>query len=374
MIEQKSCGVVVTRRSDVLRCSSAPCEPTVDFYLRITNYLARQLDLPLILFGDIPSRLATETEHLQRIRAYLGWRPFDEAARTRLTRWLTQRATDDLLPSDLVSRAEDMLRAWQIVLPAVSTLEELVASVTARVQDDMYTGIASSLSPELQRSIDDLLQVPTGEHRSALFYLKEYPPEASNAVILRYIERYHFLRDLGIGGIDLNGIGVPMVRYLADLTKRYNVRALRRFAPAKRYSLAVCFLVESQKTILDHIVGLHDQLLTKKMREAKNAFETRYRQLRRQYRRGLAKLIETGDMLLDSERPPDTTLASLLEEINEDDLREAVTVCTQRQRLEQRGEIDALRARYSGLRRYLPAFYSLPFQGPVDKVRFAPES
>ena len=39
----------------------------------ITNYLARQLDLPLVLFGEVPGRLATETEHLQRIRAYLGW-------------------------------------------------------------------------------------------------------------------------------------------------------------------------------------------------------------------------------------------------------------------------------------------------------------
>ena len=86
----------------------------------ITNYLARQLDLPFVLFGELPSRLATETEQLQRIRTYLGWRPFDERARARLTSWLNQRATDDLLPSVLVTRAEDILRAWQIVAPAPS--------------------------------------------------------------------------------------------------------------------------------------------------------------------------------------------------------------------------------------------------------------
>ena len=34
----------------------------------ITNHLARQLDLPLVLFGDLPERLATETEQLHRIR------------------------------------------------------------------------------------------------------------------------------------------------------------------------------------------------------------------------------------------------------------------------------------------------------------------
>ena len=113
----------------------------------ITNYLARQLDLSLVLFGDVPVRLATETGHRQRIRSYLGWQAFDEEARTRLTQWLSQRATDDLPPHVLVTRAEDLLRAWQIVVPARSTLEELVVSVTARAQDDVYSRIVDGPDP-----------------------------------------------------------------------------------------------------------------------------------------------------------------------------------------------------------------------------------
>jgi hypothetical protein len=88
-------------------------------------------------------------------------------------------------------------------------------------------------------------------------------------VILRYVACYRFLQALGVGAIDLRGISLPMIRYLADLAKRYDIRALRRFPPTKRYALTACFLVEIHKTILDHIVTLHDQLLTKKMREAK---------------------------------------------------------------------------------------------------------
>jgi hypothetical protein len=55
----------------------------------ITNHLARQLALPPVLFGEVPERLATATDHLERIRTYLGWRPFDDEARARVTRWLT---------------------------------------------------------------------------------------------------------------------------------------------------------------------------------------------------------------------------------------------------------------------------------------------
>src|SRR2546422_5400913 len=327
----------------------------------ITNHLARQLDLPLVLFGDVPGRLATETDHFHHIRTYLGWQPFDDTSRVRLITWLNQRATDDLLPSILVSRAEDILRAWKIVVPARSTLEELVVSVTARVQGDVYTRITTSLTPALIQAMDELLQVPLGVHRSMLFQLKEYPAEASYSVILRYIEHYHFLRDFGVGTIDLGGISPPMIRYLADQGKRYDVHTLRRFPEAKRYGLTACFLVEIHKTILDHIVSLHDQLLTKKIREARNVFETRYRQVRRQSRQGLAKLITTGETLLDPERSPETTLADLLQELDEASLREAVVTCAERQYLEERGEIDTLRARYPGLRRYFPTFFALPF-------------
>jgi ribonucleotide reductase alpha subunit len=86
----------------------------------------------------------------------------------------------------------------------------------------------------------------------------------------------------------------PTVRYVADLATRYEVYELRRFAPTTRYALSACFLVEIEKTILDHIVVLHDQLLTKKMREAKHAFEQHYQRVRRHYRRGLATLMTTG--------------------------------------------------------------------------------
>jgi hypothetical protein len=72
--------------------------------------------------------------------------------------------------------------------------------------------------------MDDLRQVPPGARRSLLFQLQEYPAEASYAVILRYIEHYHFLRELGVGTIDLGGISLPMIRYCADQAKRYDGR------------------------------------------------------------------------------------------------------------------------------------------------------
>ena len=44
---------------------------------------------------------------------------------------------------------------------------------------------------------------------------------------------------------------------IPQLTRQYDVNDLKRFAPVKRYALIACFLIETQKTILDQVVEMH---------------------------------------------------------------------------------------------------------------------
>lgn len=62
--------------------------------VRITNHVGRQLGLPPPLFLEDHERPATATEQAQRIREYLGYRPFDDAAEERLKAWLSDRVAD----------------------------------------------------------------------------------------------------------------------------------------------------------------------------------------------------------------------------------------------------------------------------------------
>jgi hypothetical protein len=134
--------------------------------------------------------------------------------------------------------------------------------------------------------------------------------------------------------------------------------------PTRRYALLLCFLVEVRKTLLDSLVAMPDQLLTTKCREARHVYEERLRILRRRIRPSVATLMTTGETLLHPDRTPETTLAELFRDaIDAKALQEAVVDCRTYQRLEERGYVDALQARYSHLRRDLPAFYTLPFVG-----------
>lgn len=337
--------------------------------IKILTHLSRQLELPPVLFLADPDRSATESEYQERIRRYLGYQTFDQHIQAQLTRWLEARTTEGLFPGELRQRAESVLRSWRVVLPAPSTLERVVASVAVHAQQEVFARIAERLSPELCEALDGLLQVAPGDYRSALFRLKEYPPAASAAAILTYLARYQQVHALVADRIDLGTISPEVVRHLALLTKRYDAQALKRFAAAKRHAMLACFLVETEKTVLDHLVEMHDQYSVAMCRRARHAFEERHRQLRRQAKEGLDTVLEAIDVLLTPDYTGEEITAYVYRRIGAQRLREAVDSCREFQRLEDRGYLDELCARYTHLRRYLPAFLSLPFAAEPGSER-----
>ena len=330
---------------------------------RILTHLSRQLELSPVLFVSETERSATEYDYQERIRQYLGWQSFDQRAEHELARWLEMRAAEGTLPADLLQQAEGLLRSWRVVLPASSSLERLVASAATQAQQAVFVRIAEQLSPVLWEDLDALLNVAPNDYRSALLRLKEYPPEASAGVILAYVGRYRQVHDLVANRIDLGMINPDVVRHLALLGKRYDVHALKRFAPAKRHAMLACFLVEAERSLLDQLVEMHDQYLTTMWRRARHAFEERHRQLRRRAREGVETVLLAIDILLAPPADGDDVRAQVSQRIGFEHLHEAAQSCREFQRLEERGQLDELCARYTNLRRYLPAFFSLPFAG-----------
>ncbi len=265
------------------------------------SHLAQQLGLDPVLSLSTPGRPATETAQLGRIRQHLGWQEFDGAAEQALRDRLQERAAEGMLPGPLLALAEDLLRAGRIVLPAPSTLERLVASVAA-----------------------------------------------------------HAVQGLLGTGVDLAAATPQLVQHLAQLGRRYDAQALKRFAAPKRHALVAAFLVETRKGLLDQAVAMHDQYMTGLERRSRLAFEDKQRALRRRAKNGLDTLLAAVDVLLDADRA--APVSSLYEELSEPDLRQAGADCRAFARLEERGFVDELAARYGDLRRYLPAFLRLPFE------------
>ena len=205
-----------------------------------------------------------------------------------------------------------------------------------------------------------MVEVPDGDARSSLFRLKDYPKSANAAVIKGDIVRLHLIEELLGTGAWLDDLDPRIVRQLGQLGRRYDAGDLRRFAKPKRDALVACYLAESRKILLDQIVEMNDLFLTGMNRRARLAVEIGRKNLYRRARDGLHRILGAVDTLVAADEAQ--TVKALRDALDAPALSEAAAACRAYERLETRGHLDAMLARYSTLRQYLPAFLALPFQ------------
>src|SRR3954452_542712 len=246
------------------------------------------------------------------------------------------------------------------MLPGASTLERLVASVVAHTTTDLFAAISGRLPEKLRADIDLLVEVPEGDARSSLFRLKSYPKSANAAVIKGDIVRLHLIEQLLETGAGLDDLDPRIVRQLGQLGRNYDAGDLRRFAKPKRDALVACYLIEARKTLLDQIVEMNDLFLTGMNRRSRNSVENQRKSRRRRSRDGLHRVLGAVDALVAAEGSQ--TVTAFRDALGTPELIQAVIACWAYERLEERGHLDAMLARYGTLRQYLPAFLGLPFQ------------
>jgi TnpA family transposase len=328
--------------------------------IKIVNHLSRQLGLAPVLFLDRPGRSQTERAQALRIRRHLSLRSFDSGTAMDLRNWLRQGAIEGRTVAELMVRAEGKLRDWHVMLPAASTLERLVTAEVTQATTQLYETVSIRLPSFLRKAIDLLVEVPEGDARSSLFRLKDYPKSANAAVIKGDIVRLRLIEDLLGAGADLGDLDPQIIRQLGQLGRRYDAGDLRRFAKPKRDALVACYLVEARKTLLDQIVEMNDLFLTGMNRRARTSVEKRRKILRRRARDGLHRVLGAVDALVAADGAQ--TVFAFRDMQNPPALIEAAIACRAYERLETRGHLDAMLARYGTLRQYLPAFFALPFQ------------
>ena len=306
-------------------------------------------------------REATFLEQQKRILQLVGFRRFDDAARSELEAWLEDQARHGDLPAALFERAERRLLRDRVVLPGPTTLERLVIAVCARSQKELFESIYAQLSPELRSSIDALLTAPEGEQRSFFHRLKEYPPSPTIKSMNRYLDRHREVQDLFLDGLGMPAVEPAFADYLSQIARGYSAKDIKRFQDERRYALMACFLHESRKVVLDHLVEMHDKFMLNMCRDAKSAHETQYRALRKRQKAAIDAVLRATTDLLDWPQDEPRTRDDFWGQEDEQRLRDSITDLKVFQRLEERGYGDRLLARYPSLRKYFAEFVRLPF-------------
>ena len=296
-----------------------------DLSRRIVSYLNSQLELPPSLTISTPDRDATFSEQRKNILTYLGFSKYDDTAQASLETWLSKQAEQGYLPDELFLRAEQYLLSTKVILPGPSVMERLIISVCSDVHERLFESLYQQLSVEIRQAIDELLIAAPGDQRSLFYLLKEYPPSATITSIQSYLERYRSLDGTGIDAIESRIVDPAFMDYLYKLARRYNAKDIKRFKENKRYSLMLCFLLETRKVLLDHLVKMHDQYILDMLRKGKQVHEKKHREFRKRQKKAIDTVLDATHLVLDWPDEKPLTKVDLWQRIDEKKLLESVS-------------------------------------------------
>ena len=250
----------------------------------LLEYVAAQVGEASAVFyryaGDT-GRDTTRREHLAEIMRTFGFRSFDERAKKELFEFLLPVAMGTDRGTALVETALNEMRARAIVSPAITTIEELCWEARRDARESVLRRLTKDLSPEVRGKLDGLLEVPPGESRAPLIWLREPPSSPGPKNFHKIIGKLDFIRDLGLpedpGGDPEGGIHNNRLSQLAREGAKTTPQHLRRFDPDHRHATLVAYLSERAATLADEALDMHDRLVGEMLGKGEKARDENFR-------------------------------------------------------------------------------------------------
>jgi hypothetical protein len=200
-------------------------------------------------------------------------------------------------PADLINLSIELLIQQRYQLPAFSALDRLVSHVREQVHQQMYEQINARLSNKQRRQLDELLRVPTGNHRTPFTRMKAFPKKATLTQVRKWAARLSWLEEIMDAPSLLDGIANSKIKQFAAHAHALEVGDMLDVKDEpKRYTLLICLLYQMQ-------IQTRDQLVTmflKRIRRIHNAARDKLRALQDKHRAMTEHMVETLHVIVDT--------------------------------------------------------------------------
>ena len=194
--------------------------------------------------------------HQQLVREYYQIIPYGKEARRVALRTILRAIRTMDNPADLINAAIDELIKQRYELPAFSTLDRLVGRVRTLVYGHLFRGVNARMTPEIQHTIERLLEVQTPLHRSAFSQFKLVPQSPTLSHLKAWQDRLDWLMELGSMEPLLKDIPPAIVKHFAAEARALDTSELQDYTPAKRLMLVACLIHQAQMSTRDDLIEM----------------------------------------------------------------------------------------------------------------------
>lgn len=224
----------------------------------VVDYVAEQLGLAA---GDLKGygEKKARWDHQKQIREDYGYTAFEAEQWFSLACWVYRRAwTTNERPIVLFDLATHRLDQAKILLPGVTTLERMIASLRERAALRQYKILAAAPSPHQQAGLEDLVVVEDGRRVSKLDRLRKSPTDVSGGGVVKALERHTELRALGASTWDLSAVPQGRIAAIARFAKAARAQAVADLVGDRKLATLVAFAATMEPVSADEAIEVFD--------------------------------------------------------------------------------------------------------------------
>lgn len=321
----------------------------------LLSIVANQLRLDPKLWSQYSLRAETRREHLLELQAWLGLTPFGTSHFRQFVQHLANLAQQTDQGIVLAKALLEALRQQHVIVPTVEVVERVCAEALTRGTRRVYEALTTPLSVLQQRQLDGLLEIGESINASSLAWLRQ-PPGAPNAKhVLVHIERLRAIRELDLPDGLEHTVHQNRLLKLAREGGQMTAQHLRDLEFTRRYATLVAVVLDTQATLIDEIIDMHDRILGMLFNRAKRRHAERFQQSGKAINDKLRLYSRIGRALLEAKQTGSDPFAAIESVLPWEIFTESVT---EAEELTQPANFDYLSLigdGYTQLRRYTPA-------------------
>jgi TnpA family transposase len=332
----------------------------------VIKYLAAQLGITDIsCLSRYIERPTTHREHAGEIQKLYGYRDFtDQPEHFRLVRWLYTRAwLTAERPSILFDLATARLVENKVLLPGVSVLARLIASIRDRAAARLWWRLSVIPNTEQCIQLQKLLIIPVGARQTLLDQLRRAPTRLSAPALVGALNRLSEIRSLDISGLNLSSVPSSRLKALARYATAARAQAIARMPEERRIATLLAFVIVLEAMAQDDALDLLDQMISKVLARAQRVGQQERMRTLKDLDSAALNLCQACQVLLDPSCEDPQVRTLVFEHISPQQLAEAIATVGGLARAPGDNYYDELLSRYSLIRQFFPAL--------LDTISFA---
>lgn len=366
----------------------------------LLQFVATQLQLdPTLIDAYLSGRETTRREHLRELQRRFGYSSYNQnVAKSLREVGLTVALQTDKPVAVIVALMEE-LRHRKVLLPALSTLENLAWQIAQTAQTQIFQTLMAGLTAQQRESLDNLLRLPpesleqqelreeaTAAESTAdespsveetiqaarrqnirLTWLRQPASKASPVNFLRLAERLELIRALGLDKSVTKNVHQNWLLLLAREGAKFSPQRFGELSTPRRYATLVAFLLEYAEQLTDQALLMHDRMIGQLFNLSERRQNQDFLRSGKAINEKVRLYAQVGQVFIDAKENQTNPYTSLAEIISWDRFVSSVEEALRLSRPADFDFLDLFANRYSLLRRYTPKLLALfEFKGAAS--------